>query len=267
MGSKKNQQLMIERVLRKFGYINKSKLYETNYVLPKSEITYSNDLLFTYHNADFLKDPLFIESYNLGKNTDGGTLLKNYDIEWRIHVLCWAAKHAMHLEGDFVDCGVHTGIFARAVMNYVDFNKSQKKYYLLDTFNGLDEKYSTEEELLRNTAMGYDKEDSETLYNQVKQTFKDFNVKIIKGTVPETLIHVDSNKICYLSIDMNCVEPEIAALEFFWDKMVSGGMIIFDDYGYANMSNDQKMAHDKFAESKGVKILTLPTCQGLLIKP
>ena len=94
-----------------------------------------------------------------------------------------------------------------------------------------------------------------------------FNVKIIRGTVPDTLINVDSNKICYLSIDMNCVEPEVASLEFFWDKMVSGGLIIFDDYGYANMCNDQKMAHDMFAESKGVKILTLPTCQGLLIKP
>ena len=216
---------MIERILRKLGYINKEKLFKQNYVLPKVQITYSNDLLYTYHNADFLKDPLFIESYNLGKNTDGGTLLKDYDIEWRIHVLCWAAKHAIHLKGDFVDCGVHTGIFARAVMNYVNFNKHSKKYYLLDTFNGLDERYSTKEELIRNTAMGYDKEDPEFLYNQVKETFDGFNVKIIKGTVPDTLISVDSDKICYLSIDMNCVAPEIAALEFFWDKMVSGAQI------------------------------------------
>jgi len=258
---------MIERILRKFGYINKEKLLEQNYVLPKAQITYSNDLLYTYHNADFLKDPLFIESYNLGKDTDGGTLLKNYDIEWRIHVLCWAAQHAVHLEGDFADCGVHTGIFARAVMNYVDFNKYNKKYYLLDTFNGLDERYSTGEELIRNTAMGYDKEDPQLLFNQVKETFKNFNVNIIPGTVPETLVNVDSDKICYLSLDMNCVAPEIAALDFFWDKMVSGGIIIFDDYGYANSTNDQKNAHDKFARSKNVEILTLPTCQGLLIKP
>lgn len=258
---------MIERILRKFGYVNKEKLLEANYVLPKDKITYSNDLLYTYHNADFLRDPLFIESYKLGKDTDGGTLLKNYDIEWRIHVLCWAAKHATHLEGDFVDCGVHTGIFAKAVVNYVEFNKYNKKYYLLDTFNGLDEKYSTEEELIRNTAMGYDKEIPELLYNQVKQTFEGYNVKIIKGPVPDTLINVDSDKICYLSVDMNCVAPEVAALEFFWDKMVSGGVIIFDDYGYANSSNDQKYAHDKFAKSKGVEILSLPTCQGLLIKP
>lgn len=261
---------MISKILNKFGYIKKEKynfLIEENYILPKSKITYSNDLLYTFHNSDFLKNPLFVESYELGKNTDGGTLLKDYDIQWRIHVLCWAAKHAMHLEGDFVDCGVHTGIFARAVVNYTDFQLSEKKYFLLDTFNGLDEKYSNEEELKRNSLMGYDKEDSNLLYKQVTKTFKDFNVKIIKGSVPETLQYVDSNKVCYLSIDMNCVAPEVAALEFFWDKMVSGGIIILDDYGYANVTNEQKKAHDLFALSKNVEILTLPTCQGLLIKP
>jgi hypothetical protein len=261
---------MVEKLLRKFGYIRKSNLdnlIEKNHILPKSEITYSNDLLYTFHNSDFLKDPLFIESYELGKNTDGGTLLKDYDIQWRIHVLCWAASHAMHLEGDFVDCGVHTGIFARAVVNYTSFQNTQKKYFLLDTFNGLDKKYSNDEELKRNKLMGYDIENSDLLFKQVESTFKDFNVKIIKGTVPDTLVDVDSNKICYLSIDMNCIAPEVAALEFFWDKMVSGGVIILDDYGYANSTNDQKKAHDLFALSKNVQILTLPTCQGLLIKP
>jgi O-methyltransferase len=236
-------------------------------LLPKAQVTYSNDLLYTFHNADFLKDPLFAESYELGKNTDGGTLLKNYDIQWRIHVLCWAARHAMHLEGDFADCGVHTGIFARAVINYVNFNSSSKKYYLFDTFKGLDAKYSSDQELERNRLMGYDKEDSNALYQQVTNTFKDFNVKIIKGPVPETLSELDSDKISYLSVDMNCVAPEIAALEFFWDRVVSGGIIVLDDYGYANSTNDQKAAHDAFAASRNVQILTLPTCQGLIIKP
>lgn len=261
---------MISKLLKKLGYVKKSnidKLVNDNFILPKSKITYSNDLLYTFHNADFLKDPHFIESYNIGKNTDGGTLLKNYDIEWRIHVMCWAAKHVVNLDGDFVDCGVHTGIFARAIMNYIRFEKIDKKYYLLDTFTGLDEKYCSSEELKRNFQMGYNNDNHDLLFKQVKETFKNFNVKIIKGSVPETLIEVDSNKICYLCIDMNCVEPELAALEFFWDKMVSGGIIILDDYGYANVTADQKNAHDLFARSKSVEILTLPTCQGLIIKP
>jgi len=235
------------------------------FLLPKSKITYSHDLLYTYHNADFLKDPLFIESYNLGKKTDESLLLNNYDIEWRIHVLCWAASHAKHLDGDFVDCGVHTGIFARSVTNYIDFKKTGKKYYLLDTFSGLSEKYSSKEELNRNEKMNYNVRGD--IYERVKETFKNFNVKIIKGAVPETLHQVDSSKICYLSIDMNCVQPEIDTLEFFWNKIVSGGVIILDDYGYANSTNDQKEAHDDFAKSKGVQILSLPTCQGLIIKP
>jgi O-methyltransferase len=258
---------MIKKTIRKFVTLAKNIFdLATNkyYLLPKSKITYSHDLLYTYHNADFLKDPLFIESYNLGKKTDKDALLNNYDIEWRIHVLCWAAFHATQLEGDFVDCGVHTGIFARSVINYVDFTKTNKKYYLLDTFTGLSEKFSSSKELERNTHMGYNNRGD--IYEEVKETFKDFNVKIIKGAVPDTLTQVDSNKICYLSIDMNCVQPEIDALNFFWDKMVKGGVIILDDYGYANSFNDQKEAHDKFAKSKGVKILSLPTCQGLIIK-
>jgi O-methyltransferase len=257
---------MIERILKRFGYINETELLDKNFVLPKNKITYSNDLLYTYHNADFLKDPLFVESYNLGKDTDGGTLLKNYDIQWRIHVMCWAAKHAMKLDGDFVDCGVHTGIFARAIINYVAFQNCNKKYYLLDTFEGLDKKYSTDEELQRNISMGYDKEDPDKLLTQVQNTFRDFNTKIIKGAVPESLLQVDTNKVAYLCLDMNCVLPEIAALDFFWDKIVSGGIIIFDDYGYADSSNEQKLAHDAFALSKNTEILSLPTCQGMLIK-
>lgn len=235
-------------------------------VLPRKNLTYTNDLLFTYHNADFLKDPHFIESYRLGKLTDkNGVLLKNYDIEWRIHVLCWAAFHALKLEGDFVDCGVNTGIFSRAIIHFTDFNRTGKKYYLLDTFAGMDPLYSTQIEMHRHSVIGYEKQNE--LYEDVKQTFKDFNVEIIKGAVPETLPMVKSEKICFLSVDMNCVEPEVRALEFFWDKMVSGGMILLDDYGYANSTKDQKEAHDKFARSKGVMILTLPTCQGLIVKP
>jgi O-methyltransferase len=235
------------------------------YLLEKSRINYAQDLLYTFHNADFMKDPHFLESYELGKQTDGGHLLKDYDIHWRTHVQCWAAYHATHLEGDFVDCGVSTGIFARSVMNYIDFQKLDKKYYLLDTFEGMSEKYSSRREMERHEILGYGKKQG--LYEQVQETFKDFNVKIIKGPVPETLTEVDTLKVCYLSIDMNSVRPEAEALEFFWDKMVSGGIIILDDYGYANDTNDQKAAHDAFAKSKGVMVLTLPTCQGLIIKP
>jgi O-methyltransferase len=246
-----------------FAIVLKSR----HYVLPKRSITYAYDLLYTYHNCDFMKDPRFMKSYELGKATDiNGTVLANYEIYWRIHVLCWAAAHAKKLEGDFVDCGVNTGIFSRAVINYVDFNSLNKKYYLLDTFGGLDERFSTEEEFNQKLNLKY-KQNEASLYQQVQNTFRGFNVKIIKGAVPETLPLVDAQKIAFLSIDMNCIQPEVEALNYFWDKLVPGAIIILDDYGYGNLTNEQKLAHDTFAKSKGVEVLSLPTCQGLIIKP
>ena len=105
------------------------------------------------------------------------------------------------------------------------------------------------------------------LYEAVLKTFKGFNTKIIRGAVPETLPEVDSDQIAYLSVDMNCIQPEIDALNYFWEKMVPGGIIVLDDYGYGNITNDQRLAHDEFAHSKGVEILSVPTCQGIIIKP
>ncbi len=64
---------------------------------------------------------------------------------------------------------------------------------------------------------------------------------------------------------MNCVEPEIAALEFFWEKVVPGGVIILDDYRYLN-NQDQRVAYDRWATSKHIDILSLPTAQGVIVK-
>ena len=55
------------------------------------------------------------------------------------------------------------------------------------------------------------------------------------------------------------------SLEYFWPKLVPGGIIILDDYGYGN-NQEQKWAHDTWAASKRIKILPLPTGQGLIMK-
>jgi O-methyltransferase len=65
---------------------------------------------------------------------------------------------------------------------------------------------------------------------------------------------------------MNITEPEIAAANYFWDKIVSGGVIILDDYGFTAHIN-QKLAFDAWAAQKNVKLLSLPTGQAIIFKP
>jgi O-methyltransferase len=107
----------------------------------------------------------------------------------------------------------------------------------------------------------------EDCYNLAQQNFAPYpGAVLVRGRVPESLSTVSINKVCYMSLDMNIAEPEVAALEFFWDELVQGAIVILDDYGWAD-HRPQKEALDAFASSVGVQILTLPTGQGLIIRP
>lgn len=250
---------LLKKILKKIFPSEVVKLIKMikNFRLVQGPLTYNKDGLATRHNCDFMNDPLFKEAYKLGKRLNSWGRV---DIHWRAYIACWAANKVKSLEGDFVECGVYKGGLAIAVMHYVNFKTLQKKFYLLDTFCGLSEKYISEGESLK---LGR----YEECYESVKETFKEFkNVEIIRGIVPGTLPLVKAEKVCYLSLDMNCAEPEIAAAEFFWDKLVSGAIVVLDDYGWKGHIM-QKRAFDEFASKKSVQVLQLPTGQGLIFKP
>jgi hypothetical protein len=228
---------------------------------------YNQDGLKTGHNHDFLKDPGFIQAYNRGIKATG----KDYHFHWRVHVAIWAARAASKLEGDFVECGVNKGFISSAVMEYLNWNSLHKNFYLLDTFAGIDKRYISEEEKSEGILdANQEKIDSNfyvTEVESVKANFSEWkNTEIIVGSVPDTLSRVPASKIAYLHLDMNCSSPEVAAAEFFWPKLVTGGLILLDDYAYKG-HHLSKVGMDKFASSKQVSILSLPTGQGLITKP
>jgi hypothetical protein len=148
-------------------------------------------------------------------------------------------------------------------MHFVDFPRLDKTFYLLDTFHGLEDKLISDAERKRGIPQVHRYEEC---YETVCRTFEGFRAVIVRGVVPETLPLVKAAKVCYLSIDMNCAAPEIAAAEYFWDKLVPGAVIVLDDYGWER-HYEQKVAFDRFAARRGVVVLGLPTGQGLIFKP
>jgi hypothetical protein len=224
---------------------------------------YNQDGLMTAHNADFMKDERFMRAYNLGQAT--GSRL-NSQIHYRAYVVCWAANRAKKLEGDFVECGVNKGALARMIIDYIDFDKTEKTFYLLDTYEGWDQSLLSDFEKKKIAASSAVMERYPPCYEEVKKIFAPFkNIELVKGSVPGTLSQVPSEKIAFLSLDMNCAAPEEAAAEFFWPKMVPGGVIVLDDYAWLH-HHEQKQAMDRFAKRNGTEVLTLPTGQGLIIK-
>jgi O-methyltransferase len=228
--------------------------------LSKESLGYAEDGLYSRHAASFLGEDRFCRAYSLGEraNSWGGI-----SIRWRVHVLLWCASCSARLPGAFVECGVNRGGFAKAIIDYTAFGRLKKHYYLFDTFSGFDVTLLNSEE--RETiGKEYRYDDC---YDAVQKEFADKPfVVLIRGSVPASLSKVEVGSVAFLSIDMNCVAPEIAAARFFWPKMVPGGMILLDDYGFSQ-HHLQKAAFDELAREWGVEILSLPTGQGLIIKP
>jgi len=226
---------------------------------PLPSWTYAEDGLCTMHVADFLNDPRFQKAYAAGKATGAWP---EGDLRWRVYTALWAARQAEKLSGDFVECGVHLGGLATAILTDLNWQQSPgRHFYLLDTFNG----FPADQ---RNVAAEVHRDDYlDDVWPQVQRHFSKYPAaKLIRGAIPQTLSEVTTQQIAYLSIDMNCAEPEVAALEYFWPRMVSGGIVLLDDYAFAEAYRRQKEAIERWAKPLSLPILSLPTGQGLLIK-
>jgi O-methyltransferase len=217
--------------------------------------TYMADGLITRHCADFQQDIRFLAAYNKGKAT--GSWM-NMDPRWRVYTACWAAAHAASIAGDFVECGVNRGGMARAIVEYVNFNRLGKRFFLLDTYQG----FPAGAQASSATAGLYS-----DCYDEVVETFAPYpGVRIVRGVVPETLDAVDSMAISYLSIDMNSAEPEVEAVRRLWSRLACGAVVLLDDYGGGPAFSRQKNMLDALSKELAFTILALPTGQGLIVK-
>ena len=220
---------------------------------------YCNDMIICLaRNLSFRHDKKFVSSFY-----DSVTNEQEHSLIWRLHTLAWAAKNALNVEGDFVECGVFKGFCSSVLMKYLDFQDLPRQAYLYDTFEGLPEKTSTEQER-RN--WDYTHYDSEAIYNGVREKFSRYkNVHIVRGIVPDSFAVAAPEKIAFLHIDMNSEMAEMLALEHLFDKVVPGGMIVFDDFGWTTNVNQMK-AELAFMNQRGHHVLELPTGQGVVIK-
>ncbi|GAA0104094.1 hypothetical protein UT300013_07160 [Paraclostridium sordellii] len=101
-----------------------------------------------------------------------------------------------------------------------------------------------------------------------KEALEDFikhkninNIELIKGNIFDTLDEfLEKNKqikISLLHLDLDVYKPTKFILEKLYERMVPGGIIVFDDYGTVKGATD---AIDEFLKEKNKKIEKLSLC-------
>lgn len=243
-------------------------------LLPRDHqsVFWGDRLLTIDKSAGFLDDPLFVAAL---ADIDGSHRYDQFHaphgVAWRINTLVWAARNALRLpEGDLVECGVFKGDFAWSVSRICNIPASGRRFFLYDSFEGLHPTLSQAEdypEAPQHLDFANAQYRINGLYEQVAARFADMhNVIVQKGFLPEALTQGDvPEKIAFLHIDLNSPAAEVLCLEYLFPRVVPGGVVILDDYGW-KLYHRQKEAEDAFFASHGHHVLELPTGQGMVIK-
>lgn len=207
-------------------------------------------------------DRAFKEASRLNSETWRGQVP---DIRWRAHVCCWAARNALSIPGDFVECGVNAGLLSITVAQFLNFSKIDRTFWLFDTYAGVPmERVPIGE---KDNIAGFNAKWYSDCWDIAVRNFAAFpNAKLVRGILPDTLSDAPIDRISYLSIDLNYADAEMSVIERLWPKLSPGAIVVIDDYGFSG-HEIQFQAWNDFARSKGQMILTVPTGQGLLIKP
>jgi len=187
---------------------------------------------------------------------------------WRLWVVTTAVRYAIKFsqtnEYNFVECGVGEGFTAYFSLKEITQNQKTTKFsmHLYDAWDTM-----KQEQLLESEKGGVHSYKALNV-EQTKKNLSEFSNYIVchQGYIPESFdtFPKPPNSICYLHIDLNAVKPTLASLEFFFPRLVKGGVILFDDYGWIKY-NDTKQAVDKFFFDKDGILIKMPTGQAFYI--
>jgi len=243
----------IKRVMRA------KELEELNfYRIFEPEFQFLKDGVAIYANPPFYSDDKFVKSYRGATKDELNRVFgKHQDyIIWRAHLLTWFLTQNVPRVGDFVECGVWYGWLSKTICLYSEFWNLDRTFFLIDSWDG--ESYADPLAVNRK---------GQTLFQDVSNRFPYNNVKLIKGRVPTVFNSSDFpkiEKVAYLGLDMNGWEAEVASLEYFYPKLVKGGIIYLDDYGH-NYHNQVEMIDD-FFKDKVEKPLYFPCGSAIYVK-
>lgn len=172
---------------------------------------------------------------------------------WRTHILAWGARKALAVPGDFVEAGCYKGYSAKVICNLTKFAALDRLYWIYDLFG------HNPDRTLQLAEQGPE------LLSKVQDRFRDFpNVRIVPGSVPESLSAAAPERIAFLHVDMNSVPAELGLLEHLFERVSPGGVLVFDDYGWSAFANQHHAVKEFFAK-RGIPVAELPTGQGLVV--
>jgi hypothetical protein len=188
----------------------------------------------------------------------------------RLDATVRAVRHcvAREVPGAFAECGVWRGGSVLAMLlTLQELDATDRDVYLYDTFEGMTEptehdvrfdgqsassQLATQDRLESKVWAYASLEDVQAGFETVP--YPSERVHFIKGPVEETVPGQLPEQIAILRLDTDWYESTAHELKHMYDRLVPGGVLMLDDYGWWQGS---KLATEEFLDRTGEQLLLI----------
>lgn len=164
-------------------------------------------------------------------------------------------KLADGLEGDMVECGAYRGESTLTILE-----NSEGTLHVFDSFEGLSEPGTLEGRWWKRGDLAATKEE----FMDTVEGFQD-RVCLYEGWIPTTFHYLDELglRLRFVHVDVDLAEPTRDCVEYLWPKIVLGGLMVFDDYGFRQCVGAREAIDGYFPQDE---IVQLTTGQAFVVK-
>ncbi|HNC08102.1 MAG TPA: TylF/MycF/NovP-related O-methyltransferase [Anaerolineales bacterium] len=137
------------------------------------------------------------------------------------------------------------------------------RHFCFDTFEG----HAAEDINLSVETSHFPHAFNDTSFESVKDYLKYFeNVSVHKGRIQDTAHILKDSFMHFVHLDMDIYEPTLYALQFFNDRMVQGGVVLLDDYGFETCPGIEKAVNEFLSMHSNYFGTALLSGQFILVK-
>jgi len=196
--------------------------------------------------------------YKATQAETNGDSTDNIFRQCRFYSTLQMANYAASLPiGDVIECGCWHGHSTIAIASVLADHKFSGRFHVFDSFEGglsdfqdKDESYFQLSETEKRVQISQFKSN----FDFVESVTARFGfIELHRGWIPQSFASFSMRPVKFVHVDVDMYEPTKAALEFFWDGLVSDGCIVVDDYNHAVFEGATR-AVDEFVEGKAPKI-------------
>jgi hypothetical protein len=187
----------------------------------------------------------------------------------RFHELFLLLDEALALEGDVAECGCFRGQSSYLLLERLkraDRSFTGRGYHVFDSFEGLSEPAAADavtgdspaaERVRRMCKRGW----FAAPLDKVKQALAGFpDVEYHPGWIPQSFEGLPERRYRFVHLDLDLHDPTLAALEYFFPRLVPGAIVVCDDYNWPG----ERKAVDGFCARQGLQVATTAHGQAVL---